>query len=811
MRITAISTVLLTLAAGLAAGDAAFTVTDQVIVADPPRFGQNLIGATFKTWGHPTSNLWVEAGWMEPATTRVKCTLWKESPVSSGPDFVEAPGAFSLWDNFQTGFWDGASYIAVRYEDGSDIATVVRQGRIASYVSTVPAGAATGTGDDDAGADDKGKTTGKGPAKPVPLTRLNFAERGPELRPGDEIVLTQTVANPTPGSLRLAAALDLPWGPVSEQLRLDPSERCPEGGSTHSLRLAAGTTAKHRYLGTNASHWTRLDPGDYRVRVWVKSDAPGAKLRIQVNSDLGSGEFPAGPQWQAHEFTFAGKPTKDKLGDLVLTASGGTVWVDNLTIARADAPTAQLFPENLAVLKQYRPSVLRFWSSQDGSGTLDSLVGDIPAMQGQFSRGSGHEDPLPFNLPEILRICHETGADPWIIIHVGFTPQEWRDLIEYLAGDATTPYGAKRAASGRKEPWTSAFKSIYLECGNEVWSKIFRPSSWMRDHRAYGMYSHLMFTSAASHPAFAADKFTFVGGDWGADVDGKGSRSFGSMAAELNKRTGATTVAHYTGGFDGYAFDDQGRAEQIRNRLYYGPRMGFPRVDKHLAAVKGIRGGLTAVSYEGGPGYGLPSPGKKFNEEAEQVGKSLASAVATADIYLYAISRGYGAMAAFFLGKGDINWSSHAAGWRPHAWHLALEMRNRWCEGDLVAVQAAGVPTVDIPEATVTDGMSKKTSKLPAVPACPTLATYAFRNANGYDLYVISREIEASRTVSFTLPRPAAGAATLYRLAHADPWANNRSEEMLQVAELQVPMNGATLTLQIPPHSLQVLRVRTGR
>jgi alpha-L-arabinofuranosidase len=43
-------------------------------------------------------------------------------------------------------------------------------------------------------------------------------------------------------------------------------------------------------------------------------------------------------------------------------------------------------------------------------------------------------------------------------------------LVEYLAGPTSTPYGAKRAALGQSEPWTSVFHTIHLEYGNEMWN-----------------------------------------------------------------------------------------------------------------------------------------------------------------------------------------------------------------------------------------------------------------------------------------------------------------------------------------------------
>jgi alpha-L-arabinofuranosidase len=43
-------------------------------------------------------------------------------------------------------------------------------------------------------------------------------------------------------------------------------------------------------------------------------------------------------------------------------------------------------------------------------------------------------------------------------------------LLNIYPDRASSPYGAKRAALGQAEPWTSIFSVIHLELGNEEWN-----------------------------------------------------------------------------------------------------------------------------------------------------------------------------------------------------------------------------------------------------------------------------------------------------------------------------------------------------
>lgn len=60
-------------------------------------------------------------------------------------------------------------------------------------------------------------------------------------------------------------------------------------------------------------------------------------------------------------------------------------------------------------------------------------------------------------------------SDPWYVVPPTFFPDEAQGLIEYLSGDVSSNWGSWRKTRGQTDPWTSVFKNIYLEYGNELW------------------------------------------------------------------------------------------------------------------------------------------------------------------------------------------------------------------------------------------------------------------------------------------------------------------------------------------------------
>jgi len=801
------------MAACLSAQDAHFRITDAVMVKAPPRIGINLPDRSFHPWTLPGHNLWVQGAGLNGAIVRVKLTLGGSDYERKGglafetdANSVSQSHGLGYYDAFRTGFWDGADYVAYRYPQGGDRAEVVRQGKVKAFINP--------------GADKTGKDL---------VQKMVFDQPGPVLQAGDEIVLSTLLDNFREGSLRVGGqAASFGWSKGQKEpivpaeggnFAFDRTEHAPIPGSDRSLRIAAasGFRMEQNYLGNLRDYWIRLPAGKtFTFSMWMKKAGESAATVDVDVAKIAKHSFNVTNQWQELRFDFPAAHPEGKLEQLVISSTDkGPFWLDGLVIYERDAPAGGYAPKALAELKAYRPGVLRIWTLQTNGThgeTLDNAITPANARRLHYARNSGGTNPDSANLPTNLALCEAVGADPWIVVNVAFGQDEWRDLIEYLAGPADSPYGRRRAAAGHPKPYTETFRTIYLELGNEVWSRIFAPWTWQNRPEQAAQYARLMWDAAMSSPHFAPAKFAFIGPGWAANMARNGEKSYGSRFSKVNPLNAFQETAHYTGGFDGVVLDESSaKDEQVFNRLFYVPRISKPLIDTHVKAMAAIRPGLRGASYEGGPGYQLPGPGQVYTEEQEAVGKSLASAITSIDAYMHMQANNFGPLSYFYFGNGDYNWNSHRTDWTPHATFIALGMRNRHCAGDLVKVEVVKAPTVDVPEARSSKpghGGQKKETVLPGVPDCPTVLCYAFKDGDNGSVMLISREPRATRTVKLSLPFAPAGPATLHRLAHPDPWANNRGEVMLREQATTVPGPGREMVIEIPPHSLSILTMR---
>ena len=182
----------------------------------------------------------------------------------------------------------------------------------------------------------------------------------------------------------------------------------------------------------------------------------------------------------------------DAKGKLALEFDGeGTVYVDYVS----------LFPKNTfnnrsnglrkdvaEILAGLRPSFVRWPGGCVVEGiTLDNrfewkkTLGDPAGRSGEYSTW-GYRCSYGFGYYEMLQFCEDIGAEAMYVCNVGlgcqfrmadassqdsiaYYLQDCMDAIEYAIGDASTTWGAKRAAAGHHEP----FPLKYVEIGNENW------------------------------------------------------------------------------------------------------------------------------------------------------------------------------------------------------------------------------------------------------------------------------------------------------------------------------------------------------
>lgn len=218
--------------------------------------------------------------------------------------------------------------------------------------------------------------------------------------------------------------------------------------------------------------------------------------------------------WQDYSYTFQANDT-GRVGTLALTftINGSSMLLDDVALtapAAANNPTVYR-NEVVSTLQNLHPGVLRFMDSgTDWGSSIDNMIAvDFARQRAGYNNHNSESDAIPLSLHDYLVLCKTIGAEPWYTMPTGMSTQEMSNLMDYFGGSTSTVYGAKRAALGQTEPWTTVFPVIHLEFGNEVWNTS-NPGANMTDAPSYGKRAGAIFAAAKASPSYSPKSFDLI-------------------------------------------------------------------------------------------------------------------------------------------------------------------------------------------------------------------------------------------------------------------------------------------------------------
>jgi hypothetical protein len=521
-----------------------FKVTDQILQKSPPNFSTNLQFGGFAPWNPDVK---VNA-WNTPFTSGPIQFQHHGQADAGGDDWLQhksSPG-LSFWDCARSGFWDGADVYVYRIENG--VLSLLRKSKVVkSSIGTDPA---------------SGKRTDE---------KIWFADKGPAVRNGDFYVLRlQSDKMPDQFRRELIKPSETPLLNGYCQItgkadwRFDTANPAPEGGSRASLRLDVREASPSEPAGP--WHWfvahndgeskVRFKPGkSYRAQIWLKQDGMSdPRVQIQFGTVM-TRIVDVTAEWKKFEFDLPvdnpEKPysstqnhsTRMWIGAL----SPGTLWIDNFVIWQTDAAPYAVMREEVAILKDFKPHTLRVWGGLDAP-TLDFWLskGFSQPIRGTYGKT---ESPVFASLGEVLDVCRETGADPWLVLNPWFTAEENANLMDYLGAPPDKGYGKLRAEHGHPEPWTKTFKTIYLESANEAWNQIMR-YALPGQPETYAAVADRQFRELKTSPYYSPEKFEMVANGWDNQMQKDG---WSRRVALASKESDRVDVAYYFGGWEANA------------------------------------------------------------------------------------------------------------------------------------------------------------------------------------------------------------------------------------------------------------------
>jgi hypothetical protein len=762
---------LILLLAGLAGARAATTidVSDTPRIASLKRLGINLGWLNNYDSGQIMKELLFRnpgfEGQINQSIVRVGTTQ------GTATAFVDE-NPFAQWP---TGFWNGATYEVIRG------AALGRAGSVVS--STAPSG---GLG-----------------------TSYTVAENGTVFGAGDYLILRKSATggatsgwstNVSGGGAISTEVADLPPGTLGRQcVRLSATG----AGQNATLMGNFESSVAGQFIQVNGGFQLRFKArgagGANRLSVQLSRGSPANLAYLSQSVVLST-------SWQDYTLSFNATEDGSARGTvqaLFSPANQSEVLLDDVSLAQStggDATNTTRFRDAVvAALRELRPGVLRSYVEVLGDSLDNQLAQPFGRQRAAYSSQLYTRDSISYGPHEFLELCELIGAEPWYVMPSVLSTQEMSNLVEYLAGPETSPYGARRAALGHPAPWTDVFTRIHLEFGNEAWNNATYYGGTISDAPSYGARGSAIFGVAKASPYYAAAKFDLVLGGQ-ADVP---ARNIAIHNASTNHDTLA--VAPYIGGnTTSYATDEE----------LYGPLFAeTEQVDQ---------AGYMRQNYLNQQGSSRPVPLALYEvnlhttnassipqERLNAFTPSLGAGLAVADHMLmmlrdlgvqnqllygltqYANNRSDGKYVLLWGAVRDMGVTNRR---RPQ--FLAVQLANEALAGRLVTTAHSGDnPVWDQP---LTNGVQAS--------GLHELRSYASASGTMRSLIVFNLSRTQARAVNFTGVNAPHGTVTLRRLGGSALTSTNENDQSVAISQQSLfsfdPVSGVSL----PAYSMSLLQ-----
>ena len=516
--------------------------------------------------------------------------------------------------------------------------------------------------------------------------------------------------------------------------------------------------------------------------------------------------------WTTYTFTFTGSESGAALNNVALTFSTvgqDAFLLDNVSLTQTDSDpsNATAFRDPVVnTLESLHPGVLRFWANQLGD-TLDNLIADPYARQrAGYLAWYTEQDDISYGLQEFLQLCATVGAEPWFVVPSTFSTADAANLIEYLAGAPSTPYGSKRAARGQTTPWTSVFTRIHLEFGNEAWNSTFKGGS-IEYSAPYGQRAQAIFGAMRGDSAYLPSAFDLVLGGQAAWA-GRNQ----DIQNNCNNNDSFAVAPYMMNTLDSFS----------TNENLFGPTFAEPEAFQSPAGVaEGVTGGLMLLNQQAIAGSSHPVPLSLYEVNLSPLGgaitqaalnsyaPSLGAGLAVVDNMLQQMRQGVLTQNLFALpqyeflrsdGKTVFLWGSVVDMGvtdqrRPQ--FLALQLANQAIGQNatmLQTVHSGADPTWDQPLVNSVQ-----------LTGAHYLQSFAFSSSSTTSLVIFNLHRTAALPVTFSGANAPGGNVQLTQLTSANITDTNEASEVISPVSSSLanfsPLSGITL----PPYSMTVL------
>ena len=508
------------------------------------------------------------------------------------------------------------------------------------------------------------------------------------------------------------------------------------------------------------------------------------------------------PGWGTYSLPFTASEVQQfGNGRVTVEVDGGSILLDDVSIARVESSNASPFrADALSTLKSLHPGTLRFMDGAGFAVTIDDAISRMGLRRPALSATTKLQAQTPsVDYFQALQLAQSVGARPWITLPQTISQAEIQNLIQWLSGSSSTPYGAKRAARGQTQPWTSVFPVIYLELGNESWNSI-TDSNNTGDPVTYGQHANDIFTAAHASGNWPSTGITLIADGWNTTTPDAATALFW----ESHVRSQITvpfmmSEAPYLYG----TFNDGGSLEAI-----YGPLFG--EVANFDDPVAGLETRLYADLAANGDDMGVYEEnigtvnGYAPQTAMDQMTSTVGSGIAVADHLLQMMGIGVKPQNLFTL-TGVHNITQY--GTRTNLWGAVLDIggstnikRPTWLAEQMVnaAVLPTMLQTTQTGMVTYNQGASQN-DYLPAINNVQNIRSYAFSDGVNTSLVVINMSRTGSTTVALA-GVPVTTPTTVTQLTSANITDANETSQLVSPRVLTGKWTPTAFSL--PPFSM---------
>ena len=416
-----------------------------------------------------------------------------------------------------------------------------------------------------------------------------------------------------------------------------------------------------------------------------------------------------------------------------------------------------------------------------GAGAIrwGAISANSKSLQGSTGTGKAN------TYGKMLNFANELGARFALTVGVKdgidyrTNPNTFLHLLEYLAGDASTTWGAIRASEGFTEPLLQQGKGIFLEFGNEVWGAAAHDAEIGSDYAVYAKWVRDMSDVVRSSPYYDPEKIIMV---------------YSGRYPHPNSSYGVNTKV-LTG--------DRGHAESLGVSGYMGGNLSYdpeiPKGDSELDYYKNsidmARNNMEGFVLTMKETLSLTGTLKTFylyetNMTTSSYNGRFGQAVVLTD-YL-ANSMNYGSIipTIFHLTGGEWRITQPADNYRKLPLYHAGKLFNRFCKGHIMK-------TDFISNNRITNSAGKNINY-------DAVGAYSYNSGENFSVMMVNRDFENEFTVALELPADLtfADEATIYTM-----WEDDFSSFNANIDSVTVTITDNML-VKIPKHSIVIVNFR---